>query len=77
MHVFYEVVIFCLSAEMNSGQDNSHSKCTLWTICLRQTKPSIPPPPPQIHRPFSPLFLHIKNAVLLSLAAHAAKPTRL
>lgn len=29
------------------------------------------------HRPFYPLFLHIKNAALLSLAAHAARPTRL
>lgn len=79
------LVSFCLSSETNSGQDNSHSKCTLWTLCLRQAKPSVTPHPYPPHLEcttpglvrFSPLLLHIKYDDLLSLAAHVAKPTRL
>lgn len=39
---------FCLRAELNSGQDNSHSECTLWTCCLRRAK-TLPKPPPPTH----------------------------
>lgn len=39
------LVKFCLSVEMNSGQDSSHSKCTLWTRCLGLANPSVIPLP--------------------------------
>lgn len=91
--VFDEVlsVNFFLRTQMNSGQGDSHSKCTLWTGCLREAK-LFPNPDPstqsntQVHTllgytppaiaHFPHLLLHIKNAVLLSLTAHAAKATK-
>lgn len=64
--------------EINPGQDDSHSKCTLWTLpgasqthCTptfrmhngRALSAPLPAPPPP--------FLHIKNAVALCLEADA------
>lgn len=44
--MFIKLARFCLSMETNSGQDNSHPKCTLWTRCPRQVKPFLNPHPP-------------------------------
>lgn len=72
------LVSCCMCVEMNSGQGDSHSKCTLWTLRLRQADPSTSPTfRMHITQPcsFSPLFLHIKNAILLNRAAHSTEPT--
>lgn len=74
---------FVLSTCVNAGRRESHWKCTMWTSRFRQPQP-LHLTHTNTHRihitrlcPFSPQFLHIKNAVLLSVAVHTAEPVRL
>lgn len=69
------LVSFCLSAQMNSGQDNSHSKCTLWTRRLGQAKPSVSPPSTfRMHntgpRPFPPFYSFTLKMPFRSVCRH-------
>lgn len=75
--VFHLLISFCLIAEMNFSSGQSTSLMHLVDVSPQAAKPSTFRMQNTGPGLFSPPFLHIKNAVLLSLASHAAKPAGL